>query len=177
MIVMVGLAGSGKSVQGKLLAERLGYQWLSVGALLRASMDPKKLAAMARGELVDNQTVKTTLKGALIDLDKDRECVLDGFPRTSTQADWLIAEHKNGNLKISAVIYLVADETVVKQRLLTRARPDDQPAAIEQRLKEYKRVTLPMLEAFKKAQIPIYEVSANQTVDEVHTQIRSALKV
>jgi len=51
MIIFLGPAGSGKSVQGQLLAEKYNWQWLSVGQLLRASSDEKVQKIMQKGKL------------------------------------------------------------------------------------------------------------------------------
>ena len=49
MILLLGPAGSGKGVQGRLLADKLGWRWLSMGALLRESDDPAVQAMLKRG--------------------------------------------------------------------------------------------------------------------------------
>ena len=176
MVLLFGIAGAGKSVQGKLLADRLGFRWISTGEFLRIEVSPKRHQEMIKGKLLDDKEVITILTKLFKELDPKEEVVLDGFPRTQAQANWLLEQHRKGNIKLTAVINLIASREVVQGRLLTRSRPDDQPEAIKKRFLEFEQTTLPIVEAFKKAYIPVHDINAEETVDEVHESIRAALK-
>jgi adenylate kinase len=177
MIVLFGIAGAGKSVQGKLLADRLGYKWISTGEFLRRQISPKRHQEMIKGKLLKDEEVIDILTKLFKDLDSKKEVILDGFPRTQIQADWLLDQHKKNSVKLTAVINLIASQQVVKDRLLTRSRPDDQPEAIKKRFLEFKQTTMPIVENFKKTGIPVHNVNAEDTVEEVQTNIRQALRV
>lgn len=177
MILLFGIAGSGKSVQGKLLADKLGCRWISTGEFLRMYAGPEKHRQMIQGELLNDEQVIAILDDVLKKLDKAEEAVLDGFPRTQNQANWLLEQNKEGHIKLTGVINLTADKDLVKQRLLTRARTDDNEAAIKNRFQEFEQTTLPIIESFKKSGVPVHNIDASQTVDQVHESILVALKV
>ena len=55
MIVFMGVAGAGKSVQGKLLARDLGFQWISTGEILRANLSGNRKKELLSGKLVGDE--------------------------------------------------------------------------------------------------------------------------
>lgn len=177
MIVFMGVAGAGKSLQGKLLADALGYRWLSTGEFLRMHISGQRRQEMLEGKLLDDQEIITILDNFFASSDDHQDaCVLDGFPRTMTQAKWLVSEHDSGKIHVSAIIHLKASQKAVKARLLARGRPDDTEQAIENRFREYEQETLPIVDWFKQDEIPVYEIDGEQSVDEIHRQIRKALE-
>lgn len=175
MIVFMGVAGAGKSVQGKLLADDLGYRWLSTGEFLRMHITGKRRDEMLEGKLLDDQEIIDILK-PLFESNSDNKCILDGFPRTLKQAEWLITQHEQGVVDISAVLHLQASEDVVKERLLARGRPDDTEEAIIRRFEEYQTATLPIVDWFKNKDIPVYEINGERSVEEIHEDIMSKVK-
>jgi adenylate kinase len=175
MIIFTGVAGSGKSVQGRMMADDLGLPWLSTGEFLRMLVSGERRRDMLAGKLLtDREIIKLVQKiFALIDVHK--EFVLDGFPRTVSQADWLLNQHKHGQLDVTAMIHLVIDEQTALDRLLQRGRQDDTKEAILERMREYEEVTTPILDHFKKAGVPIFDVSGQGDVHDIHKQIKSAV--
>lgn len=176
MIIFTGVAGSGKSVQGKLLADEKGLPWLSTGEFLRMLISGSRRKDMLEGKLLNDSEMIALVQRIFNVVNVNDEFVLDGFPRTVAQADWLLNQEKYGQLNISAVIHLKATEGSVKARLLSRGRLDDTDSAIKKRFVEYEEAMLPILELFKNAKIPVYEINAEQTVEEVQADIQRALK-
>lgn len=89
MIVFFGPAGAGKSVQGQILAARHGWRWLSSGQLLRDSRDPEIMEQMRTGGLVSIEQTHQVISDALERAKTIERVILDGFPRTLEQAQWL----------------------------------------------------------------------------------------
>lgn len=177
MIVFMGVAGAGKSVQGKMLAKKLGYKWLSTGELLRQNVTDKRKAEMLTGKLLDDGEIISIISRCLESKKSEsRKIVLDGFPRTLVQAEWLIAKHLRKEIEISAVIHLEASKEVVLQRLLRRGRPDDTEKAISLRFVEYEEQTLPIVDWFKSKNVDVYEVDAEDSVGKIHQKILNSLK-
>ncbi len=175
MIIFTGVAGSGKSLQGKLLADRLGLPWLSTGEFLRMLISGKRRQDMVAGKLLsDNETIELIQKVFTI-VDTKKEFVLDGFPRTEAQADWLLAQVKHGQLTVTGVLHLQVSPSMAKRRLLSRGRQDDTEKAIAARFKEYEHSIKPMLQDFIKAGIPVHEINARQSIEAVHEDIKKAL--
>jgi len=164
MIIFLGLAGSGKSTQGQLLAAHLHCPWVSTGNLLREfNMDSAVQQRMLQGEIIDDETTLAVLEQELERLDAAHsECILDGTPRTLTQAEWLINKAASGELKISGLIHLKATTGTAKARLLARHRPDDTEKAIAERFAEYESTVKPIIDYMKKSGIAVFEVDADR---------------
>jgi adenylate kinase len=176
MIIFMGVAGSGKSSQGRHLADEQALPWLSTGEFLRMLIAGERRKDMLKGKLLDDQEVIALVRKIFSVVNTDEEFILDGFPRTVAQADWLLSQVKHGQLSISAVIHLQASEEVVSRRLLSRGRQDDTKEAIRERFNEYEQSILPILEHFKAAGIKVLDVNADQQTDQVHSVIAKALK-
>ena len=120
MIILTGVAGSGKSMQGKMFADEHGYAWISTGEILRVLVTGKRRHEMLEGNLLSDQEVITILDTVLNLIDADQEFVLDGFPRTIAQTSWLLDQIHAKRLKLTAVVNLDASEDVVRDRLINR---------------------------------------------------------
>lgn len=176
MIIFMGVAGSGKSIQGRLLADELGLPWLSTGEFLRMLISGERRKEMLAGKLLEDQEIIALVQKIFNLIDTSQEFVLDGFPRTATQADWLLNQVKHGQLKITAVIHLIASEETVCARLLERGRQDDSKEAIAERFKEYKDTSIPILEHFEKAGIPVRTVDGERSIPEIHESIKAIIR-
>jgi adenylate kinase len=175
MIIFMGVAGSGKSVQGRMLADALGLPWLSTGEFLRMLIAGDRRKAMLSGQLLEDQEIIALIQKIFSIVDISQEFILDGFPRTAKQADWLLSQVEHGQLKVNALIHLTASEDVVRERLLSRGRPDDYEEAIVERFREYHDAILPILERFKKAGITVHTVSGEKAVKDVHQAIKQVM--
>ena len=175
MIIFMGVAGAGKSVQGRLLADRLGLPWLSTGEFLRMLISGDERKDMVAGKLLPDEEIISLIQKIFSVIDSKKEFVMDGFPRSVPQTDWLLNQTKFGQLSITAVINLTADEDVVKQRLLSRARPDDSDAAIAKRFSEYRGTTLPILEHLRNAGVQVHDIDGAEEIETVHQQIMAIL--
>lgn len=171
MIILTGVAGAGKSMQGRLLSDELGYAWVSTGEVLRVLITGKRRQEMLEGKLLNDEEMIAILDKIFDLIDTEQQFILDGFPRTVPQADWLIEQGDKGRFKLDAVVHLAASEEVVRERLLARGRIDDNQAAIDERFREYRAVTLPILDHFQQREVPIYTVDAAQTPEQVHNEI------
>jgi adenylate kinase len=137
---MLGPPASGKGTQGIRLAQEGGVPHVSSGHLLRESMeagDPLGIGAIVtRGELVPDELVQKLLAEVL-----DRGFVLDGYPRTATQAEWLDRELSARGDALDAAVEIAVDEDALRGRMERRSklenRPDDRPDAFARRLGEY----------------------------------------
>lgn len=177
MIIFMGVAGAGKSVQGKLLADTVGLPWLSTGEFLRMLISGERRKQMLAGKLLGDQEIIALVQKMFAVIDTEHEFVLDGFPRTLPQADWLLSQSKHGQLNITAVVHLETSEDVVKARLLGRGRLDDTEEAISERFDEYGQLTLPILTEFREAGIPVYDIDAKGSVKEIHNDIMAKLSL
>jgi len=171
MIILTGVAGAGKSMQGKMFADEHGYAWISTGEILRVLVTGKRRHEMLQGKLLSDDEMIAILDTVLNLIDSKQEFVLDGFPRTTQQADWLLEQVHKGRLQLTAVVNLDASEEVVKKRLMSRGRRDDNETAIRERFTEYRNVTLPILDYFKKEGVKVHTIDAAAEPRTVHDEI------
>lgn len=177
MIIFMGVAGAGKSVQGNLLAEKLNYQWLSTGEYLRSNITPERKEGMLQGKLLADEEIIDILKDFFDDIEDQNKAILDGFPRTLSQAKWLYEQHQAGKINIADVFYLNASKEVVLERLLGRGRSDDSKEALEKRFQEYEELTLPIIDWMKWRGINVHEINAERSIDEIQKEIVSKLAI
>jgi adenylate kinase len=94
-VILLGSPGAGKGTQAKRIAKLYGIPQISTGDILRDNVERdtelgrKAKAAMARGELVPDDLVNEMVGERLMQADCARGFILDGFPRTVVQAEWL----------------------------------------------------------------------------------------
>ena len=91
VIVMMGMQGSGKGTQSKMLAARLGLPHISTGDIFRANIGQgtelgrKAKAYTDKGELVPDAITIDMVRARLAQDDAQQGCILDGFPRNAVQ--------------------------------------------------------------------------------------------
>lgn len=173
MILFTGVAGSGKSLQGRMLADARAYPWLSTGEFLRMLVAGEKRKAMLAGHLLPDEEIIAVVEKVFTLIDVQEEFILDGFPRTVRQAEWLHGYANDASAGIILAVHLMADKAVVRERLLGRGRPDDYEAAINKRFDEYEQSMRPILDYLIDQGVVVADVNADQSVDEIHQDIVS----
>lgn len=177
MILLMGLPGSGKGTQGKMLADQYGLHLISMGELVRMFVTGERRKQMLAGALLDDHEIIAMIDRVLTSFDDGEDCVLDGFPRTIPQAEWLMSQVETGRFKLSNIIYLTVSNETVQQRLKSRGRLDDKDVVISARFKEYDRLTKPVVDWFKQQQVPLLEIDGERSTDDVHDDIVKQLKL
>ena len=166
MIVILGLAGAGKSTLATGLEKKLDCRRISIGDLLRANMKGPEAQRMLAGELIEDEKWLPLLEEEIKALG-DRQFILDGSPRTLKQAKWLVDKLKQYSLQLTAVIHLTASRGVVKKRLLERGRPDDNEPAMTERFAEYEDKIKPILEFLRGHGFKIIDIDGEQPPEAV----------
>lgn len=164
----MGIAGSGKGTQGKLLGAILKRTVISTGELLRNYGSEEQHTRMHTGEILGDEEVTKLLDKALSELENPNDTILDGYPRTISQSQWLLDDKR---FDVQYVIHLEASREAVKGRLKDRARADDHGNAIEARFNEYEQSTLPILEFYRHRGVLVIEVNAEQPIEDVHQEL------
>lgn len=170
MIILMGLAGSGKSTQGKILAERLKGVWLSAGQVLRDTQDASVKAVQREGGLVNDQVtiplMTQEMAQAIVD---GKDIVLDGFPRTKEQAEWAA---ENIADRVKAMIQIVVPKEELIRRLEMRGREDDQSReAIEERFRIVEDNIIMVERTLGAVGVKMTRVSGEGTPEEVAERI------
>lgn len=203
-LIIFGPPGIGKGTISALLTKKLGITHIATGDILREEAKKAKNKAkqyMEKGILVPNELVSQIVKERLKKKDCKSGFILDGFPRTIAQANFL----KRNSIKIDKVINVKADEEVIIGRLSGRLtcpkcntiyhkinlppkkegvcdkcgsalmrRTDDMPEVIKNRIAVYKKETRPVLEHYKKLEI-ILDVDGSKKLSDILDDILTAL--
>ncbi len=206
-VLLLGAPGSGKGTQAKYLSSEFGYIHVSMGDLLRAEVEQKTTLGleaksyMDHGALVPDIVVNNMVVKKLSEL-SDVSYLLDGFPRTIPQAEF-IAEK---GVQFDKVIYFsIALETVLDRmagRLTCKAcgasfhakynqpkkdmicdlcgeklviRDDDKPETVKRRFETYLSSTQPLLDFYKKQDL-VAEIDAEQPIESIQSQVKAQLE-
>ena len=178
-VLLLGPPGAGKGTQADRIAARFQLVHLATGDLLRANVaDGTSLGEVAQayldsGELVPDEVVVAMMLERLTQPDCKRGFLLDGFPRSVTQARAL-DEHLAGlGAPLDAAINLEVAEEELLHRLAGRGRADDNAQTIRNRLQVFAASTRPLLDYYEERGL-LFSVVAVGTVDEVSERILHA---
>jgi adenylate kinase len=126
VLILLGPPGAGKGTQARMLQDQFGYVQLSTGDLLRAAVaegtEAGKAAdaVMKAGGLVSDQIVIDILRDRIAAPDCHKGVILDGFPRTTVQAEALDALLIESGQRIDAAVSLDVDDAAMVNRIAGR---------------------------------------------------------
>ena len=175
-MLIMGPPGAGKGTQASVIAGRLGVPAISTGDIFRANVaagTPLGLEAkrfMDAGEYVPDSVTNDMVRGRLGEPDARDGFLLDGYPRTLAQVDFLDGVLAERGQALERVLELTVDTEEVVARLLKRAqdqgRADDTEDVIRRRLQVYAEQTAPLLAVFSERDL-LVRVDGLGPVDEV----------
>lgn len=197
-LVLMGPPGAGKGTQGEILAKKLGIDTISTGVMLRTAIKEqteigKQVEKLINdGKLVPDDIMVKLVKERLQKPDCEKGFILDGFPRTTAQAEALT----NSGVKIDKVLSLEVDDDVIVERLSSRRecskcgapyniisnklqkdgvcdkcgggliqRADDNPETIKNRLSVYHTQTEPIKAYYEKLGLLVTAKGENELSD------------
>lgn len=189
-IVLLGPPGAGKGTQAESIVKKYGVLHLSTGDMLRAAAQAdteigrKIKQTMASGALVSDQLVIAAVVERISQDDARKGFILDGFPRTVSQAvtfdDVLQTEH----LELDHVVELQVDEKVLLGRILIRVneakergiaqRADDNHDSLKVRLDAYRAQTAPVIDYYRARGV-LKSVDGLQPIERVTADIFKAI--
>mmetsp|Transcript_17962 Transcript_17962/g.30560 ORF Transcript_17962/g.30560 Transcript_17962/m.30560 type:complete len:248 (-) Transcript_17962:108-851(-) len=122
-VIMVGPPGAGKGTQGPVIRDELCICHLATGDLLREAvakgteLGKKAKSVMERGDLVSDDLVIGLFKEQMQNPECERGMLLDGFPRTTVQAEKLDGMFKDVGRKVDKVIEFKVNDEVLVERI------------------------------------------------------------
>jgi adenylate kinase len=208
-IALFGPPGAGKGTQARLLSERRGLRHLSTGVIIRQAIEAetpvgqKAQPFVDAGELVPDEIMRPLAEEAIAGEDFTR-FVLDGYPRTLQQAEWLTAFLEEHDAPFTAVVNLdVPDENIVERLSKRRVhketgenfhldakpppsdldpslivqRPDDRSEAIRKRLAVYREETAPVRAYYeRRAESSFRSIDGTGSFEEVYDRLDAVLE-
>ncbi len=174
-VILIGIQGAGKSTQGNLLSKELNIPYLSTGHIFRTIAKEKtKLGRYVKetinaGLLIPDDKVLEIVQNYLSRPEYKKGYILDGFPRTLTQA----RKFKNG---ITKVFYLRIPDREALWRLSYRdeMREDETLKAIKKRIELFHKYTKPVIEFYEKKGL-LVEIDGTKSIKEVNQAILKSL--
>ncbi len=183
-IILLGPPGAGKGTQAQRLVEEHGIIQLSTGDMLRAAvasgseMGQQAKAVMDAGKLMPDDIMVQIISDRISEPDCANGFILDGFPRTTAQAEALDKMLEEKGLPLDHVIQIAVDDSVLIDRIDARVaetpeaerRADDNAETLQARLEVYHEQTAPILPYYDGRGM-LKKVDGMQPIDEVANQI------
>ncbi|WP_172824171.1 adenylate kinase [Leifsonia sp. 21MFCrub1.1] len=183
-MLIVGPPGAGKGTQASRITTTYGIPDISTGDIFRANiknetpLGKQVKAIVDAGDYVPDTLTNQLVADRLGEEDAKNGFLLDGYPRTLAQVDYLDELLAGKGQKLDAVIQLTADQDEIVQRLTKRAleqgRADDSEEAIRHRQEVYLRETSPLIDVYRERGL-LVPVDGLGAMDEVAERIASAL--
>jgi len=183
-LLIVGPPGAGKGTQATAIAESFAVPAISTGDIFRANVaDETPLglevkAILDAGDYVPDSLTNELVADRLAQPDAVDGFLLDGYPRTVQQVEFLDQLLAGQGHALAAVVQLVADRDEIVERLRRRAleqgRTDDTEDAIRHRQDVYLRETAPLIDLYRERGL-VLEVDGLGSIDEVARRIDVAL--
>lgn len=190
-LILLGPPGAGKGTQSERLAARHGIPQLSTGNMLREAVAAgtaiglRAKDLMDRGALVPDDVVVQIIDERLDAADARHGFILDGFPRTTAQAEQLEALLRRHGVALDAVIALDVDESILLDRVNQRVREtlaagkpvrsDDNVDVLRTRIESYRTLTAPLID-FYKTRRQLTSLDGMQSIDDVTAAIDAVLE-
>ena len=179
--MLLGAPGSGKGTQAERLAASLGVPAISTGELLRQAvargteLGSRVAAILASGRLVDDELMADVVRDRLDQADAAGGFLLDGYPRTPSQAETLAGLLESAGKRLDSVVLLDVPEDVLVRRALARRREDDRDEVIRERLRIYREKTEPLIGFYEKQGL-LVRIDGNRPMGEVTDGALAALR-
>lgn len=177
VLILLGPPGAGKTTHAKILKSRFAIPAISAAELLKQSHGRKDGISKALkgqiegGALLNDEGLNRLVLARISRGDCYNGFLLDGYPTTPAQAEFLSQQLQELTFGEPVVILLQIPDELVRERLRRRGRADDTPANIERRLAGYRSEEAAVLSRFKR----VIRVEASGDEKTVSAELIKAL--
>jgi adenylate kinase len=173
IILMLGPPGSGKTTQCERLKSALGLPIVSITDMLQSETvgngEPNRKSRTS--DKISDEVANSLFRKRISKKDCERGFILDGYPFTAKQAEYLDVLLREMELPRPTVIHLSITDYDVDQRLAKRGREEDSPANAQLRIVMYRKQAELLMPLYPNA----ITVDASKLPDVVAARIRQAL--
>jgi adenylate kinase len=179
-LIFLGPPGSGKGTQAEILAKQLQIPHISTGDILRQAIAHKTGLGFQSeihvnaGELVPDILVMAIMRERFGMADMQQGWILDGFPRTLSQAEALDELLQIMNQPYGHAIYFNVATEVVVERMLQQGRLDDNATTIRRRLEVYEAEIAPLIDYYRRRRF-LKSIDGNLSVEKVNLALQEFL--
>jgi adenylate kinase len=205
-LILIGAPGAGKGTQAETITRTLGVPQISTGDIIRAAIREQTALGLEfkayanSGALVPDDLVNRLVESRLLQCDCERGFLLDGFPRTLGQAEWLDGALAGMGRRIDRVLLFEVDDAIILERISGRRsdpetgrvyhvrfdpppadiaprlvqRPDDTEAVLTRRLREYHEKTDPIVPHYERQGV-LRRIDGFGSVADVKARVLAAL--
>ena len=205
-IVLLGAPGAGKGTQADKLVKDKGLCHISTGDILRAAvkneteLGKKAKEYMDAGELVPDELIIDLMRERIQEPDTEKGVILDGFPRTTTQAVALDGMLNELGRPLDAALLIDVEPEVIVERLSSRRmcrdcgaigtaadgdkckvcggemyqRDDDNEQTVRNRLDVYEKSTSPLIDYYRGCDL-LVSIDGDRDPDVVYVDVKEAL--
>lgn len=173
MIILFGLAGSGKGTQGKALSEIFGWRWLSVGEAIRQTGGYEEI--INNGGLIPDEDVIKLMDKQIRKAEAEGfDLILDGYPRDKEQAEYVTSTMAD---EIDGAIILEVPKEELYERLALRGRDDDkEKESIDRRFAIFEQNIYSILPLLEAKNIPVERVDGVGKIEDVTARLTEVVK-
>jgi adenylate kinase len=207
-LIFIGPPGAGKGTQAETIVHACGISQVSTGEIIRAAIRSQTALGLEfrkytdAGALVPDDLVNALVATRLAQPDCEAGFLLDGFPRTIAQANWLQQSLAETGRELDHVLLLEVADSAILERITGRRsdpitgqiyhlrfdpppphimgrliqRPDDTEAVLAKRLSEYHEKTALLVPYYERLGL-VRRVDGQGSLQEVSRRILSALGV
>tara|TARA_B100000029_G_C17345209_1_gene876756 strand:+ start:22 stop:591 length:570 start_codon:yes stop_codon:yes gene_type:complete len=187
IIIFFGPPGAGKGTQASLISNKLKIPHLSTGEIFRNLLSKENDLAIKlqdkinKGELISDEITNQILSSRIEEMDCKDGFILDGYPRTVDQANFLKSKLDFIKLKINKILDIFLDEKEIIKRIILRStieqRKDDNENVIKTRISKYLKKTKPLSDHYKNEfKNDYHSIDGNQKIDKISADILEILK-
>ena len=186
-IIFFGPPGSGKGTQAKLISELIGISHLSTGDILRDKLkDGDELSLqlkeiMSSGNLVSDDILNKIVADKLSSNECSNGFILDGYPRTLTQSEFLLLFMKSKKFEFDIIFNFKINFKIVEERIILRSehekRSDDNIEVIKTRLNKYMEETYPVSQFFgSEFSDKFFDIDASREISQIQKELMEIVK-
>ncbi len=177
VLLIIGPPGSGKTTQAAKLSRKLQVPSISMADVLKKEGGgrkvDKRLKVNLAADLMNDQVSNELIDKRLARKDTARGFILDGYPVTHGQAEYLEKLLKERGMPAPVVIHLNVPDAMAIDRMRGRGRSDDTPELMQRRLEEYHAQSKAVLERYRGDQLKT--IDATKSIEEVWREIEKAV--